>query len=389
MVKRTRGPFVQLGSTWRGFWKQRKHVPPMASRGLPPELVHLIVYQAWDCLSTSSHRHAHSMTQWMLVSHDWLDIVLYIVFRDVWITSRWHKDYIEHICSTNKSYACGLAGITDVRQHLVQTCRSLTISVYHSYQEEYAAQCKDLLAYAATDPHAGPLLPWNFNCYGTMEFAVGTQSISRIISDFTPRITALHYVLIDCNATYGAWDFGPRHYWYYGWPEWPPSLVDLHVTFVYTTPPPALLQTAPRGTFFPPTDYFDLPMHECRFNTVRRLVVRDANADFVAFLTQGCPLLERIETTAGFAAEDVPEDISADVKDRLVFVRLPRSTKWPGVTSGDTRPILKHWPRTTAEWLAVWAPWVPSDPDAPSKVSVQKRRKPFWHSVTRGFWRRN
>jgi hypothetical protein len=92
---------------------------------VPLELVELIIDYAWGCLSTiSSHQHAQSMTRWMLVSHDWLKVVLSVVFRDLWITSYAHLEYILHICRTN-SFVCELAGITDVYLHLTRNCRSL------------------------------------------------------------------------------------------------------------------------------------------------------------------------------------------------------------------------------------------------------------------------
>src|ERR1700761_8838389 len=101
----------------------------------PPELVELIIRHAWDCLSTSSHRHGHSMTQWMLVSRDWLKIVLSVVFRDLWITSSAHFEYIIDTCRYNSaSFICDIAGITSVPVHLAKMCRSLTISVYTGFE---------------------------------------------------------------------------------------------------------------------------------------------------------------------------------------------------------------------------------------------------------------
>lgn len=70
--------------------------------------------------------------------------------------------------------------------------------------------------------------------------------------------------------------------------------------------------------------------------------MRDTNPDFVAFLTITCPRLERVESTAQFCAEDLPKFLYEELKDKVVFVRLPRTTAWPGLTDGDTRPIICH-----------------------------------------------
>ncbi|KAJ7789186.1 hypothetical protein B0H13DRAFT_2394877 [Mycena leptocephala] len=246
---------------------------------VPPELAELIIHHAWGCLSSSSHQHAYSMATWMLVSRDWLKVVLSIVFRDLWITSFAHIKYIVRICAPpNTSFICELAGITDVRRYLIQPCRSLTISVYHSYDGEYAAQCTDLIEDATTDPRRGCLLPVPYK--RTLVF--------------------------------------------------PFSLIELHVTFAYTSPLPRLLLDAPRGTVYPPPwPHAEMP-RRCRFDGVRRLVVRDTNADFVAFLlTTTCPRLERVGSTAEFCLKDVPQSVSEDVKAKLAFVRLPRTTTWP------------------------------------------------------------
>ncbi|KAJ6492770.1 hypothetical protein C8R47DRAFT_1319147 [Mycena vitilis] len=281
---------------------------------LPPELVELIIDHAWGCISTSSHRHSHSMANWMLVNRDWLKIVLSVVFRDLWITSDAHAEYIMRIHRSNASFVCELAGITDIPRHLAETCHSLTISVYHSYEEEYAAQCADLIEYATTESRRIQLLPGPGR-YETQEYAIPSQRIAAVIRDLVPQITVLHFVLLDCTATYGAWDT-TEPFSYHTNGEYPLSLTELHVTYAYTSPPPALLLDAPRGTFFPPPRG-DMPL-SCSFDGVRRLVVWNANADFVAFMTTACPRLERVETTAQFRAEDVPDSLSEDVKDRLV-----------------------------------------------------------------------
>jgi hypothetical protein len=57
------------------------------------------------------------MANWMLVSHDWLKIVLSVVFRDLWITSLAHIKYIVRMSRpSNTSFICELAGIT-IHEH--------------------------------------------------------------------------------------------------------------------------------------------------------------------------------------------------------------------------------------------------------------------------------
>ncbi|KAJ7712036.1 hypothetical protein B0H16DRAFT_1744544 [Mycena metata] len=321
---------------------------------VPPELVKLIIDHAWGCLSTSSHGHAYAMAQWMLVSRDWLKIVLSVVFSHLWITSVAHMEYIAHICRTNAmSFICELAGIHDARRHLSQTCRSLTISVYHSFEGEYASQCKELLAYATADPEnrnqqllSGP------EAYRTQRYAIPVRRIATVIRDLIPRTTTLHFMLIDCAATYGAWDMPPTSA-FNGTRKFPLSLTELHISFAYTSPPPALLIDAPRSTFFPPLWSGDLPKM-CRFAGVRRLVVREANADFVAFMTTACPRLERVESTAEFGAKDVPPGVPEYLTDRMEFMRLPRTTTYPGLAASDTIPIPspEYMPDT---WYGRWA----------------------------------
>ncbi|KAJ7621734.1 hypothetical protein DFH06DRAFT_1448164 [Mycena polygramma] len=68
------------------------------------------------------------MARWMLVNRDWLKIGLSVVFRDFWITSYAHLEYIILISRSSTSFICNVAGITDVPRHLAQVtvCRSLT-----------------------------------------------------------------------------------------------------------------------------------------------------------------------------------------------------------------------------------------------------------------------
>ncbi|KAJ6476223.1 hypothetical protein C8R45DRAFT_1077172 [Mycena sanguinolenta] len=338
----------------------------------PPELVELIIDHAWGCLSTSSHRHALSMTNWMLVSHDWLKIVLSVIFRDLWITSFAHLEYIIRICNSNTSLVCELAGVTDIHQHLSRTCRCLTISVYHAFQGQYADQCTQLIEYAATDSQHSHLFS-NLYLYTHRHhrYAIPCRGIATFISNFTPATTTLHFVLVDCTATYRAWDTAKPPLDPFAISDYPDSLVELHITFAYTSPPPAVLMAAPRGTFFPPPSNFDLPRWSC-FIWVERLVVRDANADFVAFLTTACPRLKKVESTAEFGREDVPEGVPAAVRDRLKFVRLQRSVNWGLTGSTDALPLPKGDPPRERHR---------SPAEASSMVPVRKRT----HSIRR--WR--
>ncbi|KAJ7982939.1 hypothetical protein DFH06DRAFT_1171975 [Mycena polygramma] len=336
---------------------------------LPPELVELIIHHAWGCLLTNMHRHAQCMVRWMLVNRDWLKIVLSVVFRDLWVTSYAHLEYIFRISRSNTSFICDVAGITDVRRHLAQACRSLTISVYHGDEGEYASQCTELIEYATTDSHRQQLLPGLYR-YRTPRYTIPTQNIATVIHDFTPRITALRFVLIDCTATYGAWDTLSPLAMLQHTMEYPLSLVELHVTFAYTSPHPAILLDAPRGTFFPPPSVGDMPSR-CWFDGVRKLVARDSNADFVAFLTTACPRLERVESTAQFGAAEVPPSVPADVKARLVFVCLPRTATW-GLIGYRTDPEWR--PRAFDEQGRL-------SETKPSTPKVGTARKSIWHSL--------
>ncbi|KAJ7603119.1 hypothetical protein FB45DRAFT_1045928 [Roridomyces roridus] len=243
---------------------------------LPPELVELIVGYGWQCLSTSSHRHAYSMTCWMLVSREWLSIVVPIFLRD----------------ASQISY-------------LAQNCRSLTVSIYQRRGGEYDSQCAELAQYAA-DPSRANVV--NVASWGTGRepyFGIPPGKIRNVIVDWFPNITSLHFVLVDCVPTYWYWgmEYDVQTSWFGEW--YPDCLTDLHVTFAYTSPPPPLLAGAPRGTFFPPRCVSDLPDSDLPdFTAVKRLVVRDANADFVAFLTSCCPSLECIECTAEFGVDE-------------------------------------------------------------------------------------
>ncbi|KAJ6492774.1 ankyrin repeat-containing domain protein [Mycena vitilis] len=194
-------------------------------------------------------------------------------------------------------------GITGARQHLSRICRSLTVSVYHCVEGKYAEQCRGLIEYATTDSHRDQLLS-GYGRYKTQDYAVPFGHISIFIRHFTPNITALHFILIDCTATYAAWNTA-ESLLYCMTTEYPLSLTELHSTFAYTSPPPALLLDARRGTFFPPP--------AGRVGRERGLYrIPD-------------PRLERVESTAAFSAEDVPEKVPAEVRARLVFTRLPRN----------------------------------------------------------------
>ncbi|KAJ7654440.1 hypothetical protein DFH06DRAFT_1202438 [Mycena polygramma] len=318
------------------------------------------------------------MSQWMLVSRDWLNIVLSVVFRDLWITSRAHIQYILDICNNNSSFICTLAGVSNVNQHLTETCQSLTISVYHSYKGQYADMSAQLIEFATTEvPRRRSYLVPGMDPY-TQHYAIPQPDVATVITMFTPRITSLHFVFIDCNATYRDWNSWKR-------PSfegrtvrnYPLSLVELHVTFAYTSPPDARILEAPRGTFFPPPEPGAMPLR-CGFQGVKKLVVWDANADFVAFLVTACPRLETVNSTVEFGAEDVPKIACADVKERLIFGRLSRTTVWPGVTGGDTIPVPDNWLEQRLAALGY--------PPALPAVPVMEKRKNFiWRLTKRVF----
>ncbi|KAJ7918463.1 hypothetical protein B0H13DRAFT_2321426 [Mycena leptocephala] len=226
-----------------------------------------------------------------------------------------------------------------------------------TYQGEYASQCTELIQYATTDSESCPprfQLLRGLLRYQTQRYAIPTQSIATVIHGFTPHITTLHFVLIDCTATYGAWDTSATIP-YLMIQEYPLSLTELHVTFAYTSPPPALLLDAPRGTIFPPLFAGDLP--------------------------SACPLLEQVESTAEFGAEDVPENVPEDVRARLVFVCLARTAAW-GLAGcgGDTVPVPEPWPKTIGEWrlLSEKRPMAPPPVPVKPEVPVRRRRNSIW-----------
>ncbi|KAJ6490377.1 hypothetical protein C8R47DRAFT_1215235 [Mycena vitilis] len=261
---------------------------------LPAELVECIVYHAWGCLSTSNRRHARSMASWMLVKHEWLNTVLSVVLRDLWITSHAHLKYIVDICRSSESsssFIFELAGITDVYRHLAQTRRSPYTTIRNHR------------------PAPDRLLP------GYWRARTPTYAIPCDQLELPPR-----------NVLYA--------------PKWLPAVprrAARHLR-VYRSPARAPPGRGARHVL-PPALAPGSPQH-LRFTAVRRLVVRDANADFVALLTAGCPMLERVECTAAFGVADVPESVPADLKAGMVFVRLARTVEW-GLTSRDkdTVPI--------------------------------------------------
>ncbi|KAJ7628385.1 hypothetical protein FB45DRAFT_918154 [Roridomyces roridus] len=272
------------------------------------------------------------MTSWMLVSREWLSIVVPIFLRDVWFTSQSLIMHLSESC-LSPGLAYRLAGITNLRQYLAENSRSLTISIYQKRTTEYRRQCTELAEYAA-DPTCecivaglcGPRKPY---------YGIPPKMIASTIHTFFPNIKSLHFVLVDCLPTLWYWDMdfllSPSLAQYY-----PDCLTDLHITFAYTCPPPPLLVGAPRGTFYPLRSSYHMP-HVLNFTAVERLVVREANADFVAFFTTVCPRLECIESTAEFGAEDLPPEVATKLGDRMVSRRLATTTEW-GIKGSDIRP---------------------------------------------------
>ncbi|KAJ7628503.1 hypothetical protein FB45DRAFT_1028590 [Roridomyces roridus] len=298
---------------------------------IPPELVELIVRHGWRCLSTSSHRHAYSMTSWMLVSREWLSIVIPIFLCDVWATSPSLMFHLFDNCRST-GLAFRLAGITDVKQYLAQNCRSLTVSIYQRRTDEYDRQCAELADYVA-DPTRKYIVAGLWTLRAPF-YGIPPGKIRAVINDRMPNITSLHFVFVDCLPTFWYWDMEHDFQVHNIWEEqYPDCLSDVYITFAYTCPPPPLLVGAPRGTYFPPRNSFNLPRF-LDFTSVKRLVVREATADFIAFLATKCPQLECIESTAQFGAEDLPPDVAARVGDRMVFRRLAPTTDW-GIKGSD------------------------------------------------------
>ncbi|KAJ7762524.1 hypothetical protein B0H16DRAFT_1718975 [Mycena metata] len=128
------------------------------------------------------------MTQWMLVSREWLNIIVAFVFRDLWLTSPEHYEYVTEICNSNSSFICALA----------------------DFGWEYTRQCKKLIEYATTVPRRDQILPRG---YKSQIYAIPCKTIPTLLQKVTPRVTALHFVLIDCNTTYRNWDtFADSHF---------------------------------------------------------------------------------------------------------------------------------------------------------------------------------
>ncbi|KAJ7628367.1 hypothetical protein FB45DRAFT_918117 [Roridomyces roridus] len=310
------------------------------------------------------------MTQWMLVSHGWLKIVIPIVFRNVWITSIPHMHYMSKI--VDASFICQLAGITNVAKYFKENCRSLTVSAFQRRQGEYAAQCAELEEYAR-DPRC-TLLIEDFLPVRQRQatFGIPPRLVATFIRDYVPFITSLHFVLVDCTPVYYNWEMRfvtP----YLRSNEYPWNLTDLYINFAYTTPPPALLRDAPPGTFYPPRSEDDIPpLHE--FAGVRRLVVRDVHADFIAFLATACPLLECIESTAELGPDYLPPGFSDERRERFAFRRLAPTMFW-GLPV-PTPPLPAAAPILTA-------PAGDCPPDG-----RQKKKHSFWHIVRRALSRK-
>ncbi|KAJ6476155.1 hypothetical protein C8R45DRAFT_1008997, partial [Mycena sanguinolenta] len=123
--------------------------------------------------------------------------------------------------------------------------------------------------------------------------------------------------------------------------QYPESLTELHVTYAYTSPPPALLMDAPRGTFFPPPSTIDLPLRE-----------------------------------------DVPE-VPVEVRDRLEFVRLPRTVNWGLTGSTDALPLPERDPPVKQSVTPVLPPPVPLPPTPPPPAPIQSRKTWRWGFLER------
>ncbi|KAJ7628308.1 hypothetical protein FB45DRAFT_1028406 [Roridomyces roridus] len=277
------------------------------------------------------------MASWMMVSLEWLQIVVPIFLRDVWITSRSLMAHLSESCAS-PGLVYRIAGIIDLKHYLAQNCRSLTVSIYQRRTGEYDRQCTELAEYAV-DPTrryivAGLALHQREPYYG-----IPLVMVASVIHDYVPNITSLHFVLVHCLPTLWYWKMNPFIAPLSIAKNYPRCLTDLHITFAYTSPPSPLLVGAPRGTFYPLRSPAHLP-HLFKFTAVKRLLVREANADFVAFFTTVCPQLECIESTAEFGVEGLPPDVTDDIRDRMVFRRLAPTTQW-GIEGSD---IPGAWP---------------------------------------------
>ncbi|KAJ7608403.1 hypothetical protein FB45DRAFT_1067494 [Roridomyces roridus] len=273
------------------------------------------------------------MTRWMLVSREWLSIAVPIFLRDVWATCGSIQFHLFANWRPDSCLLYKLAGITDLKQYLAQNCRSLTVSVYQVFEGEYERQCTEMAEYAA-DKSDSISLPSRRRL---PHFGIPLEDVARVIRDFLPNTISLHFVLVDCVPT-SFWQWYMHRNSRFAPDGYPDTLTNLHITFTYTSPPPPLLIDAARGTFFPPRRPPDNLLHVVNFDSIKRLVVREANADFVAFFTTLCPKLECIESTAEFGLDDLPPKVAAKLEDRLVFRELAPTTDW-GITGSDISAV--------------------------------------------------
>ncbi|KAJ7608329.1 hypothetical protein FB45DRAFT_1039670 [Roridomyces roridus] len=399
----------------------------------PPELVELIIRYGWQCLSTSSHRHAYSMTCWMLVSREWLSIIVPIFLGDVWVTS---QSLLVHLIESCRSpgLAYTLAGITDVKQYLAQNCRSLTVSAYQRRTGEYTIQCTELAEYVADPTRMTVLHRWP-STHREPYCGIPLEKLRNVIFDWMPNVTSIHFVLVDCLPTYWYWD-APCDSFAHARRTWSMDafkedcVTEVHFTFACTSSPPSALVSAARNTFtLHATGWIYQPVISDRIGSAeaprqtplpRRsgnavLVVRDANADFIAFLTTEFPELECIESTAQFGAQDLPPEVTERVGDRMAFKRLAPTTNW-GIVGSDLKVRPKEERPVPATATATDPAPVPKvDPslapkadastspksDAPAAPHVElpikparkedmipvpeKKQRSFWSVVKRGF----
>ncbi|KAJ6542603.1 hypothetical protein B0H19DRAFT_1267846 [Mycena capillaripes] len=91
--------------------------------------------------------------------------------------------------------------------------------------------------------------------------------------------------------------------------------------------------------------------------------------------------MNRVESTAEISVEDVPQGVPEDVKSKLAFVRLPRTTVWPGPTGCDTGELPHPLSRSLLEWNKSGLPIPATRPNPPSMKLPPTNPPPTEHST--------
>ncbi|KAJ7142063.1 hypothetical protein C8R43DRAFT_1199950, partial [Mycena crocata] len=311
---------------------------------VPPELVQLVIYHAWGCISTGTHRHCHSMAQWMLASRDWLNTVS-VVLCKLWIISGAHIKYIAAQMSP-------LYVNSQVSQTSIGTLPKPAV-----LSQSRTRVCADLIEFATIDPNRDILLP-GLDRYAIPTYAIPCQSVAIVIRDFIPEFTSFHFVLIDCTATYRMWDTASEI----------PSLTTsryrrvAHCLRIHTLLRPRPPAGRPATHLLSPT---------VSLGDVSRVSVpRGAEAGCAGCECGSRRLYDRgvpaVESTAGFWVGDVPRGVPSA---KFVVVRLSRTTTW-GLTGSDIPRRRNSAPPTK-----------PCDPKDPAR----KKGSSLWQLLKRLF----